>query len=172
MKKKQFNLTIIMVVTMGICQSNAQMKTKSLVTAWDSMTKMVVETAKAMPEAHYNFKPTDELRDFAEQIAHTAGANYLFGSVVKLNAPDPNPLSDTKKKKEVIEQLEGSFAFIRKGMEKLNEEDLREEIEFFGNKMSRLQSILIMTSHLQREQGKSTIYTRLKGIPPGSSGGW
>ncbi|RDY59763.1 DinB family protein [Flagellimonas nanhaiensis] len=162
--------TLLLLVSFGT--SKAQVKKESMLTAWDSMTKMVVETAKAMPEEHYTFKPTSELRDFSEQMAHTSGANYLFASVVKLNSPDPNPVTGTKVKKEVISQMEGSFAFIRSGMEKLKEEDLAEEIEFFGNKMSRLQSILIMTSHLQREHGKSTIYTRLKGVAPGPSGGW
>lgn len=172
MKRAKINWAIAALFMFMLNVSKAQMKTENLVKAWDDMTKMVLETAKAMPEANYSFKPTDELRDFADQISHTSGANYLFASVVKLNTPDPNPVTDTKKKNEVIQQLKGSFAFIRNGMEKLKEEDLKEEIEFFGSKMSRLQSILIMTSHLQREQGKSTIYTRLKGIAPGPSGGW
>lgn len=150
----------------------AQVKKENVLAAWDSMTKMVVETAKAMPEEHYSFKPTEELRDFAEQMAHTSGANYLFASVVKLETPDPSPVTDTKMKKELVTQMEDSFAFIRSGIQNLNGHDLEEEIEFFGNKMSRLQSILIMTSHLQREHGKSTIYTRLKGVAPGPSGGW
>ncbi len=172
MKRAKIHWAMAALFMFTLNVSKAQMKTENLVTAWDAMTKMVVETAKAMPEVNYSFKPTEELRDFAEQISHTSGANYLFASVVKLNTPDPNPVTDTKKKNEVIQQLQGSFAFIRDGMEKLKEEDLKEEIEFFGNKMSRLQSILIMTSHLQREHGKSTIYTRLKGIAPGPTGGW
>ncbi|WP_190809199.1 DinB family protein [Flagellimonas sp. S3867] len=172
MKKTMIKGYLALLFVLFFSYSKAQVKTENLVTAWDDMTKMVVETAKAMPEVHYTFKPTTELRDFAEQIAHTSGANYLFASVVKLQAPDPNPVTETKKKKEVVKQTENSFAFIRLGMQKLSQEDLAEEIEFFGKKMSRLQSILIMTSHLQREHGKSTIYTRLKGVAPGPTGGW
>ena len=150
----------------------SQITPKAALKAWDNMTTMVVETAKAMPSQHYTFKPTQELRDFAEQIGHTTGANYLFASIVKLHAPDPMPTTDTKDKDQVIQELTASFAFIKGGMKKLTLADLNEEIEFFGNKMSRLQAILIMTSHLQREQGKTTIYTRLKGIAPGGSSGW
>jgi uncharacterized damage-inducible protein DinB len=168
--KLKWAVSLLFMITLNV--SNAQIKTENLITAWDSMAKMVIETAKAMPEEYYLFKPTEDLRSFSEQIAHTAGANYLFASVVKLDRPDPSPVTDTKNKQEVIGQLDDSFAFIRGGMEKLQQEDLSEEIEFFGSKMSRLQSILIMTSHLQREQGKSTIYTRLKGVVPGPSGGW
>ncbi|MCL6275488.1 DinB family protein [Muricauda sp. 2012CJ35-5] len=163
---------LLLLFYLTVSNINAQVKKENILVAWDNMTKMVVETAKAMPEENYSFKPTEELRDFAQQLAHTSGANYLFASVVKLETPDPNPITETKAKNKVIAELEGSFAFIRSGIAGLNQEDLNEEIEFFGSKMSRLQSILIMTDHLQREHGKSTIYTRLKGIAPGPSGGW
>ncbi len=172
---KILNIKRILVLSFCLLLGNtmfAQVKPAAAVTAWDNMTKMVVETAKAMPETHYSYKPTEELRDFAEQIGHTTGANYLFASVVKLDRPDPMPTSETKHKAHVIKELEASFTFIKNGMNKLTQEDLNEEIEFFGSKMPRLQAILIMTSHLQREQGKTTIYTRLKGIAPGQSGGW
>ena len=168
----KLNLTVGLLFLLVTFTTHAQLKTENLLTAWEAMTKMVVETAKAMPEEHYTFKPTDELRDFADQIGHTAGANYLFASVVNLSTPDPMPTTDTKNKQEVIHQLEGSFAYIKGGIEKLSDDELNEEIDFFGNKMSRLQSILIMTSHLQREHGKTTIYTRLKGVAPGPTGGW
>ena len=163
---------LLLLFYLSVSNINAQVKKENILVAWDNMTKMVVETAKAMPEENYSFKPTEELRDFAQQLAHTSGANYLFASVVKLETPDPNPITETKAKNKVITELEGSFAFIRSGIAELNQEDLNEEIEFFGSKMSRLQSIFIMTGHLQREHGKSTIYTRLKGIAPGPSGGW
>ncbi|MCL6266932.1 DinB family protein [Flagellimonas myxillae] len=172
MKTIKIKKLLCVVMLISFCGAQAQIKKENVLKAWDNMTKMVVETAKAMPEEHYEFKPTPELRDFAEQMAHTSGANYLFASVVKLESPKPNPVTSTKVKQELIAQMEGSFAFIRSGIENLSMQDLGEEIEFFGNKMSRFQSILIMTSHLQREHGKSTIYTRLKGIPPGPSGGW
>ncbi len=172
---KRLDLKTIVLVLCGILTANgllAQVSPQATLKAWDNMTKMVVETAKAMPSEHYSFKPTAELRDFAEQMGHTTGANYLFASVVKLQKPEPMPTSDSKEKKQVISELEASFAFIRSGMEKLSQEDLDQEIDFFGNKVPRFQAILMMTSHLQREQGKSTIYTRLKGVAPGGSAGW
>jgi hypothetical protein len=125
-----------------------------------------------MPSNQYTFKPTEELRDFASQMQHTAGANYMFASVVKLQAPNPRPISKTKNKALIVKEMKASFAFIKSGMAKFSAEDLNERIEFFGRKMSRWQSILIMTSHLFMEQGKSTIYTRLKNTAPGKTQGF
>lgn len=172
---KHLKMKKLLILLFSLFLGNAlfsQISPAAAVKAWDNMTTMVVETAKAMPAEHYSYKPTAELRDFAEQMGHTTGANYLFASVVGLHTPDPMPTSESKKKDQVIKELQASFAFIKGGMQKLSPTQLNEEIDFFGSKMPRLQAILIMTSHLQREQGKSTIYTRLKGIAPGGSAGW
>lgn len=80
----------------------SQINSEALVKAWDNMAGMVAETAKAMPSEYYSYKPTEELRDFASQIRHTAGANYLFATVVKLERPDPSPITDTKTKSKLL----------------------------------------------------------------------
>ncbi len=167
--KKQLVLFFFALMT---SMSYAQVKPAQVLKAWDNMATMVIGTAEAMPATNYAFKPTKELRSFADQIGHTAGANYLFASVVKLTAPKPSPMSGKKDKSNVVKDLKASFEFIKSGIKKLTQQDLNEEIDFFGSKMSRLQAILIMTSHLQREHGKTTIYTRLKNIAPAKSGGW
>jgi len=173
MKNLKTTGTLIAMVWVFLSSTlTAQISAKELTTAWDNMTSMVVETAKAMPSEHYTYKPTTELRDFASQIGHTTGANYLFASVVKLERPKKMPTTKSKNKAKVVQELQDSFAFIRTGMSKLTPADLNENIEFFGRKMSRMQSILIMTSHLQREHGKTTIYTRLKKTAPGKTKGW
>lgn len=166
------NQSFIFLLVLSANMTFAQIKPAQLLKAWDNMATMVIGTAEAMPADHYMFKPTKELRNFADQIGHTAGANYLFASVVKLTAPKPSPMSGKKDKENMVKDLKASFKFITSGMKKLTQQDLNEEIDFFGSKMSRLQAILIMTSHLQREHGKTTIYTRLKNVAPARSGGW
>lgn len=139
--------------------------------AWNGMSKMVIETANAMPAEHYEFTPHPDLRDFASQVGHTLGANYLFAPVVKRERPETFP-EETKEKEQILSDLRASFDFIAEGLHKLSAEDLNEEIEWFGQKMSRLQAILTMTDHLQREHGKTITYVRLKGITPAQSAGW
>ncbi|MDT7830893.1 DinB family protein [Flavobacteriaceae bacterium S356] len=167
--KKQ---SLLFLFVLAVNLTFAQVKPSQALKAWDNMSAMVIGTAEAMPANYYSFKPTKELRSFADQIGHTSGANYLFASVVKLTAPKPSPISGKKDKTNVVKDLKASFEFIKSGMKKLTQQDLNEEIKFFGSTMSRLQAILIMTSHLQREHGKTTIYTRLKNIAPAKSGGW
>lgn len=150
----------------------SQIKPSGLVEAWNNMAAMVIQTVKVMPSDHFTFKPTDKLVDFAGLAAHTASANYLFAPTVKLTTPKDIPVSASKDKETIIKELKASFTFIEEGIKKLTSEDLNEEISFFGKKVPRLQAILMMTSHLQREQGKRITYTRLKGLAPARSAGW
>ena len=40
---------------------------------WRTMSGYVLQSAKDVPEAKYAFKPTPEVRSFAELFAHVAG---------------------------------------------------------------------------------------------------
>lgn len=141
-----------------------------VVEAWDRMAEMVVESAKLMPAEHFGFTPGEPLRPFAAQINHTAGANYLFADVYKQSRPDRSV--QATEKDTVIQDLEASFAFVRDGLGSLTAADLAEDVEWFGREMSRLQAILTMTDHLQREHGKTIMYLRAKGVAPAQSAGW
>lgn len=143
---------------------------EQVVEAWDQMTTMVVESAKLMPAEHFGFTPGEPLRPFAAQINHTAGANYLFAEVYKASRPDREV--NASEKEDVIRDLEASFAFVREGLASLSQADLAETIQWFGRDMSRLQGVLTMTDHLQREHGKTIMYLRAKGIAPAQSAGW
>ena len=59
-----------------------------MIDSWDVVTKMVVESAKAMPAEHYSFSPGDPLRNFANQLNHTTASNIGFAASVKAGAPD------------------------------------------------------------------------------------
>jgi hypothetical protein len=45
----------------------------------------VVRAAAKMPEAQYPFRPTPEVRSFAQLIGHLADANYRLCSVMASN---------------------------------------------------------------------------------------
>lgn len=143
---------------------------EEVVAAWDRMTEMVVESAKLMPAEHFGFTPGEPLRPFAAQINHTAGANYLFADVYKQTRPDRSV--EATEKEAVIRDLEASFTFVREGLSSLTQADLAADVEWFGREMSRLQAILTMTDHLQREHGKTIMYLRAKGVAPARSAGW
>ncbi len=51
---------------------------EEVLAAWNEAARKVIAMAEDYPEAKYDFKPTPEVRSFAEQILHVAGGNMLF----------------------------------------------------------------------------------------------
>ena len=167
MKKLVHTLFVILLVHSAFAQGIGQ---KQVLDAWEKITTMSVSSVENMPAEHFSFSPVEPLATFAGLVNHTTGANYLFAATVKLERPKVD--NDATKKADVIKNLKASFGFIKGGIEKLSDSDLSEEIDWFGRKMSRLQAILTMTDHAQREHGKVITYLRLKKVAPGRSGGW
>lgn len=153
-----------------IASVNAQISPNQAIEAWDRMSEMVVGSVKKMPAEHFSFSPIEPLASFAKLVNHTTGANYLFAATVKLERPKVS--NDAVDKKTVVRNLEQSFAFIRTGLKNLSQDELNETIKWFGRDMTRLNAILTMTDHLQREYGKMITYLRLKKTAPGRSAGW
>lgn len=146
--------------------------------AWGKMSDMVVESAKLMPAEHFDFTPGDPLRDFAAQLNHTTRSTIGFSYSVNAGRLDfkVDPKNPPQDKAGVIDLLEKSFAHFAKGLDNLSTEDLEQTVPWGprGNQrqITRLKAILIVTSHLQREHGKTMMYLRAKGIQPAPAGSW
>lgn len=168
---------LLLLVSHGI---KAQaISTKDALAAWDKMTTMVVESARLMPADDFTFSPGAPLRNFANQLNHTTASNIGFAQSVKAGRPDfaiPDRNNPPQDKAAVIDILEKSFAYFRDGLTKLSDSDLAETVPWGrpGNQkqITRLKAILIITSHLQREHGKTMMYLRAKGITPAPAGSW
>jgi DinB family protein len=77
--------------------------------AWNEEARKIVAMAEDYPEAKYDFKPTPEVRSFAEQILHVAGGNVMFLDAAKTGKfEDKDPSRATYKTKAQI------VAFLKK----------------------------------------------------------
>ena len=62
-------------------QAAAPMTTIAQMTAdWQRAKEYTKEYLDVMPEDGVNYKPTPEIRSFAEQMLHLTAANYNFGA--------------------------------------------------------------------------------------------
>lgn len=163
MKKIIVILTLVLTVF-------SQITAKEALNTWDRMSEMLLKSVDKMPAKHFNYSPIEPLADFAKLVNHTSGANFMFAATVKLENPKIKVNGTTKD--IVMKDLEKSFKFIRNGIAQLNSSELNEKINWFGRDMTRLNAILTMTDHIQREYGKIITYLRLKGVAPVRSAGW
>ncbi|MEZ5041545.1 MAG: DinB family protein [Saprospiraceae bacterium] len=150
-----------------------------LLGAWDTMTEMVIETARKMPAEAYGYRPAESIRSFAEQINHVTMSNIGLGSMVFGKMPTfalPNRKNPPTEKEKVIDILEKSFAYFKENLQSFKAEDLEKTVKWGPpqnqREVTKLQGLLMIYSHMQLEYGKLTVYARMKGIEPHPSGGW
>ena len=140
---------------------------------WARARDYTKEYLDAMPEAGLSFKPTPEIRSFAEQMLHLANANFSFGARL---TGQTNPyagknlekLDEFKTKAALTKVVVESYDFMINGIKKLDDAKLDTRVPVVG--MNRPLTALFAAAfeHQTHHRGQTTIYLRLKGVtPPG-----
>jgi uncharacterized damage-inducible protein DinB len=145
----------------------------SLMTAdWTRAKDYTREYLDAIPEEGINFKPTPEIRSFAEQFLHLAGGNFGFASTA---ANKENPYSginlanvdEYKTKEKLKEIVMESYDFVLQAIQDMNPATLGETVTLFGRfEMTRLQVLHKLFEHQTHHRGQTTVYLRLQGVTP------
>jgi hypothetical protein len=140
----------------------------------------LVPLAEAMPEDKYSFAPTNGqfkgVRTFAEMVKHVAVANYGMASAILHENPPVKLDSDADVgaitgKAEIVKFLKGSFEFLHKALNSINEQNETELIRSpdSDKPMARLEVADRAVSHCWDHSGQLVEYLRMSGItPPGS----
>ena len=147
---------------------------KEFLPTWQRAKAYSLEFAEAMPEEHYNFKPTPEISSFGEQIVHAAGAAFFFASKIK---GEENPMkefkAEGKSKAEIKDFLTRSFDYAESALAGLSDEEAAKKIPLFGElTLTKAETFLTLRDHITHHRGQMVIYLRLKGIKPPQYVGW
>ena len=144
----------------------------NLVADFERAKAYTIEYMDAMPADGYSFKPTDDIRSFAQQFLHIAGANYFFTST--LTGTD-NPKEgvefekdETFQSKEVaMKAVAESYDFVITAIKGMSDEQLKENIKIFGQfEMTKVVGFAKAFEHGAHHREQGTIYLRLKGVTP------
>src|SRR6185503_14937727 len=90
--KKVTQLFAVLAFAFVSSSVSAQLTQSQLVAEWQRAKTYTKAYLDAMPEDGYGFKPTPEIRSFAQQMLHIADANYIFATVA---SDKPNPVGET-----------------------------------------------------------------------------
>ncbi len=130
----------------------------------NNLTRM----ADKMPEEHYAFKATPEIRTFGELVAHVADSQARTCSAVNGEQKAVNAASKTTKA-DLVAALKESFAMCDKAIDALTDAKASEMVTIRQGQRSKLGALAGMVSHSNEEYGYMAVYLRLKGIVPPSS---
>jgi len=158
---------------LGACAANAQDGnpiSTQLKGSWMNARDLLAKMAEKMPDENYRFKPTPELQDFGQRMAHVITFSMRACSQVKgeqqnLNfSATPTKAEVTAAMKQVNEECDSVF-------NSLTDADLQKMVNA-GRGVQRSEFALLeglVLEHSQEVYGYSAVYLRLKGIVPPSS---
>ena len=126
--------------------------------------------AEAIPADKYNWRPAEGVRSVKESVLHIAGANYFFASLLGTAIPEgikPRELEKTVDSKEkALSTLQASVAHVKSAIANVPEAAFSEEVEFFGNKMTKRQVMYVVGDHAAEHLGQLIAYARMNGVTP------
>ena len=175
MKKVSLLLTVLALIFVSNSVF-AQFTQSQMVAEWQRAKLYTKTYLDAMPEDGYGFKPTPEIRSFAQQMLHLSDANYIFATVA---SDKPNPIGETlashninektvsPTKEAVTKAVMDSYDWVISTLPNITP-DQWQEVTKFGKHDNITRSGLFGKAfeHQTHQRGQTTIYLRLKGVTP------
>jgi hypothetical protein len=144
---------------------------KDVVYNWNEAGRKIIAMAEDFPEAKYDWKPTPEVRSFAEQLLHAAGSAYFFEAFAKGQKPgeeDPKR-SNFKSKAEIVAYVKKAIADGSKFIQEPGEAGLMKTVSLFGRNVTLLGLWAEAAQHSGEHYGQLVVYYRVnKMVPPES----
>ncbi|MBI2835096.1 MAG: DinB family protein [Acidobacteria bacterium] len=140
---------------------------------WAALKDTMMKLADAIPDDKFGYRPTPELRTFAEQLMHVAGANVNFMKLLDPKAAAPTLPQKPTPKAEAMKALGDSFDFGATVLKGETDATLQETVQgprFLGPS-TRARIVYRTMGHTWDEYGVMTVYLRLNGIVPPASRG-
>lgn len=147
----------------------AQTPHQKQIADWERAKVFTKEYLDAMPDDGYGFKPTPEMRSFAEQMDHLADANFNFtASAVGKKSPlegKAEKMAD-QSKASVTKIVMDSYDFAIASLKEVPDADLTKDIKLFGMDSKVGTAFEKAFEHQTHHRGQATVYLRLKGVKP------
>ncbi|WP_340201325.1 DinB family protein [Ascidiimonas sp. W6] len=138
---------------------------------WENSKNYLLEIAEAMPEEFYDYKPSERQMSFEEQLLHIqSNMNWLGSTYFKQKKVSKKTEYFTKE--TLIVYLRESFKAIEEVVKNIPDEALKEQVEFFAGKKSKLQILNLLQDHVTHHRGQLVVYLNLKNIKPPRYSGW
>ena len=137
-----------------------------------------VPMAKEMPEAKFNFAPTNGefkgVRTFAEQIKHVAGVSYRVSAAIlgEKSPVAPDAIAGAKSKDQIVKLVVDAFAYTHKAFASITEKNLVEPIPSpfgSGGTTTRLDLAIALMADQRDHYGQMVVYFRMNGMVPPAS---
>ena len=138
----------------------------------------LAEAADLLPATDFGFKPTPEVRSFAQLVGHVISANFFFCSQAN-GAPMPAGanVSPTADKAALIKGLNEALAYCDQVYQSTTDANFNQAVTMTGfpgmnpkTETKRGAVLIFNTTHNNEHYGNLVLYLRLKGkVPPSTA---
>jgi uncharacterized damage-inducible protein DinB len=131
-----------------------------------------------MPADEYAFRPTPDIRTFAQLIGHVINANLFFCSQVTHEKLPPGPANyeQVTDKATLVKALDASLAFCDRAYSSTTDANYSEPVNMAAGvgmgpaKTVRGAILMFNVAHNNEHYGNIVVYMRLKGhVPPSTA---
>jgi hypothetical protein len=173
---KRMKRTMAIVAAMLFCSAgalraqNANPISAQLKGQWTNIRDLLLKMSDRMPEENYRFKPTPEMEDFGQRMAHVITFTMRGCSGVK-GEQKPLMFSMPPTKAEVAAAMKETNDECDSVFNSLTDADLSKMVNL-GRGAPRSEFAVLeglVLEHSQEVYGYTAVYLRLKGLVPPSS---
>ncbi len=141
-----------------------------------TLKRNLTGSAEKMPAEHFSFRPSPDVRTYAELFGHTMQAQYGYCSTVK-GVPNPTAGKELEKivtdKAGVIQLVKDAFDYCDDVFAKLTTDNALEILTAGAppnqRQLARANQLTMLVVHGNEHYGNLVTYMRIKGIVPPSS---
>ena len=177
--KKTSYVSMLAAALVAAASTNASAQTENPLRAGAQRTFGIVKgyitrSAEKMPEEHYAFQPTKDVRSFGQLIGHVADASFGFCAAAAGEKPPmggfESPIEKgTTTKADLQKALAAAFAYCYKVYAAVSDNTAAAMVKGFWGEMPKLSVLDFNTAHDFEHYGNIVTYMRLKDIVPPSS---
>ena len=140
-----------------------------------ALKRNIIGSAEKMPVEHFSFRPSPDVRTYAEQLGHIIDTQYFFCNAVK-GGPNPGDGKDFEKiteRAEMVQAAKDAFAYCDDTFSSLTTETAMQLITIGvapkQRQTTRANQLTMVIVHGTEHYGNLVTYMRIKGIVPPSS---
>jgi len=154
----------------GVYTNNDSLKAQ-MMREWERAKVYTKEYLDAMPEDGTNFKPTPDIRSFAEQMLHLSQGNIGFaanatGKERPYAGKNLERMDEFKNKAALTKVVMECYDFVIDAIKGMDVSKFDEMVKRGNFENSRVVWINKAFEHQTHHRGQTTIYLRLKGVTP------
>ena len=138
---------------------------------FENSKSYTLEVAEAMPAEDYNFKTTDSVRTFGEQLAHIGiSSQFILEKLIKGKEIPETDITEQQigaSKEMTIELLTKSFDAVISSLNSMDDATLNEKFVLFflpeKPTYAKHEGFVFLRDHITHHRGQAIVYLRIKG---------